>query len=260
MLPAKQSPWRGCRGHLSVGKLSAVLLIFIAFAALGILLLNHRPPAEKKKAATETNAAVVESRPAVANVPAAPAAAIEPPVPPVNPVPAPVATQPRASNTPPPTENLIRLAMLYNATKYIEWPSNAFQNAGAPFVIGIFGAQSLSDEADNAISGKKAAGRPIIIKRLGPAKTSSATDWKGCHVLFLPASEASEQTRIIQGVKSLPILSAGENEMFLQGGGMVAFPVRDGHVNFQLSEDATKDAGLTPSPRLLKIALKWPPK
>jgi hypothetical protein len=149
--------------------------------------------------------------------------------------------------------------MLYNATKYIDWPSNAFPNATAPFVVGIFGPQSLFDAADNALTGKKSAGHPLVFKRLGPAKNSTAQQWKECHVLFVPASEASDQSRIVGSVKGLPVLSVGENEQFLQAGGIVALPVRDGHVNFQLSELAAKEAGLAPNPRLLKLALKWPP-
>jgi hypothetical protein len=251
MLPGKQNPRRGCRGHLSNGKLSAVLLIFIALGALGILLLNRRPPAEKQTADMDTNVAVMETQPA-APVPEAPVAVVPSTVQPAAPV--------KSQQASAPTANLIRIAMLYNATKFIGWPANAFQDAGAPFVIGMFGAQSFSDQADKEIAGRKAAGRSIIVKYLGPAKTATATEWKGCHVLFLPASEASEQTRIIQAVKGLPILSAGENETFLQAGGIVAFPARDGYLKFQLSEVAAKEAGLTPSPRLLKTALKWPPK
>ncbi len=253
MLPGKQSPRSRCRGHFSIGKLSAALLILIALGALAILWLNPRKPTDKPAFTPGTNLTASQDEPPATKVPVA------------NPPPEPgfvsnaAVTKGRAE-TPAASEALVRIAMLYNMTKYIEWPSSAFQNPGAPFVMGVFGSQSSAEEIQKVIGEKRAAGRAIVVKSLGQAKNSSATDWKTCHMLFVPASEASQQTVIIQAAKGLPILSAGEGEAFLQAGGIVAFPVRDGRMEIDLNEGAAEEAGLKPNAGLVKIARKWPAK
>src|SRR4051812_37364574 len=175
MLPAKQSPWRGCGGHLSVGKLSAALLILIALSALLILWLNRRPPAENAKATADTNVPGIQSQP----VPLEETRNASPVT--TTPLPQP-SSNAAAVKTPGNTQQEIRIAMLYNFVKFIDWHSTAFPNAAAPFVLGVFGPNPFADAADQSLADRKVNGRSIVVKRLGPAKNSSPAEWKSCHL------------------------------------------------------------------------------
>src|SRR6266542_1640314 len=77
-----------------------------------------------------------------------------------------------------PNEPQVKAAFLFNFVKFVEWPSESFNDGGAPIVIGVLGEDPSSSAIDQTINGKTANGRRLTIKRFPNIKALSY-----CHIL-----------------------------------------------------------------------------
>jgi hypothetical protein len=146
----------------------------------------------------------------------------------------------------------IQSAMLYNFTKFVEWPGSALGESGAPVVVGVWGDDGLVPVLEAALRNKTVDGHPIVVRRL-----DSSTDPKSCAVLFVGASDRKEIARIVQSVGRWPVLTIGERVQFSRLGGVIAF-IRDGNrIRFEINLDAAERAGLHVSSKLLRLAAVW---
>jgi hypothetical protein len=151
-----------------------------------------------------------------------------------------------------PSENEIKSAMIYNFTKFVEWPDKALGDGGAPVVAGVLGDDALALVLAAALRDKTIQGHPFVVRRLG-----SSADAKGCALLLVGASDRKEVARILQSVGRSPVLTIGERVQFSRLGGVIAF-LRDGNrVRFEINLDAAERAGLQVSSKLLRLATVW---
>lgn len=141
--------------------------------------------------------------------------------------------------------------MLYNFTKFVEWPDGALGESGAPVVIGVWN-DGLVPVLEAALLNKTVHGHPIVVRRL-----NSSAEAKICAVLFMGASDRKEIARIVQSVGRSPVLTIGERVQFSRLGGVIAF-IRDGNrIRFEINLDAAERAGLRVSSKLLRLATVW---
>jgi len=146
------------------------------------------------------------------------------------------------------SEHEIESAMLYNFTKFVEWPDGALGEGGAPVVVGAWN-DGLVPALEAALRNKMIQGHPIVVRRL-----NSSADAKGCTVLLVGAADRKEIARIVQYVGRSPILTVGERVQFSRLGGVIAF-IREGNrIRFEINVDAAERAGLHVSSKLLRLA------
>src|ERR1700754_3238537 len=62
-----------------------------------------------------------------------------------------------------PLEQQIKAAYLFKFGGYVEWPANAFADAGAPLVIGIVGDEALAREGTRAVGNRTIKGWAIVM-------------------------------------------------------------------------------------------------
>jgi len=142
--------------------------------------------------------------------------------------------------------------MLYNFTKFVEWPGSALGEGGVPVVVGVWGDDGLVPVLEAALRNKTIYGHPVVVRRL-----DSGADPRSCAVLFVGASDRKEIARIVQSVKRSPVLTIGEVVQFSRLGGVIAF-IRDGNrIRFEINLDAADRAGLQVSSKLLRLAAVW---
>jgi hypothetical protein len=150
------------------------------------------------------------------------------------------------------SEYEIESAMLYNFTKFVEWPGGALGASGVPVVVGVLGDDGLFPVLEAALRNKTVYGHPIIVRRL-----DSSADAKICTVLFVGASDRKEIARIVQSVGTSAVLTIGGRAQFSRLGGVVAF-IREGNrIRFEINLDAADRAGLQVSSKLLRLAAVW---
>lgn len=142
----------------------------------------------------------------------------------------------------------IKGGFLYNFTKFVEWPKEAFSGPDAPIVIGILGDDPFGDQFDEAVKGQKSQGRPIEIRRF-----KRVEDAAGCHVLFISRSERRSIPEILNH-RGSNTLTVGDGGGFARQGGIIEFVIVGEKVRFIINLDAEKRAGLAISSNLKRVA------
>jgi len=146
-------------------------------------------------------------------------------------------------------EDEVKMGFLYNFTKFVEWPREAFANDQSPIVIGIAGDDATAASFAEALAHKTSGGRAIVVRRV-----AEAGDLPHCHILFLRAGSRRNIADVADELAGRPVLLVGECEHFLAGGGMLNFVLRSERVRFEVNLDAAQKAKLKLSSKLVQIA------
>ena len=157
---------------------------------------------------------------------------------------------PRAAE-PAVSEYQVKAAWLLNFARFVEWPGGAFDNPRAPFVVGILGRDPFGKDLEQTFAGKTVRGRAFEIRRV-----ASDDDVRGCHILFVADSERKRFREQVVKTAGAPVLTVGENEDFLDGGGIVNFLLKDKSIRFEINLTAAQAAGLKLDANLLKVAVQ----
>jgi hypothetical protein len=143
----------------------------------------------------------------------------------------------------------VKAAFLYNFTKFIEWPADAFAKEDSPFVVGVFGDDEFTATLAKLLDGKKAHGHSFIVRRL-----TQNGEAKGCQLLFFRAQEGRRLGAIYETIKQSPILIVGESDGLLDAGGMINLLFEDKQLRFEVNPAPAENARLTVSSKLLRLA------
>jgi hypothetical protein len=144
-------------------------------------------------------------------------------------------------------EYQVKAAFLLNFIKFTEWPPSAFTASDSPIFICILGADPFGDALDQVIAGESVNGKKVAVERLKRAPSA-----KACQVLFISKSEKNID-------KILPalgpgVLTVGDEETFIRGGGMISFVIENRRVRFDINQTAAENAALKLSSKLLSVA------
>jgi hypothetical protein len=143
------------------------------------------------------------------------------------------------------SEYQVKALFLLNFVKYVDWPAGT----SGPITIGILGQDNFGDSLARAVDGKTVNGRAISIKHFSLGESLS-----GCAILFISASENSQLSAILSKTGSMPILTVGESESFLQNGGIINFMLIDGKIHLAINLKTAQKANLQISSKLLSVA------
>lgn len=144
----------------------------------------------------------------------------------------------------------VKSALLFNFTRFVDWPPEAFGASGEPVVIGILGRDPFGATLEEMVRGELCRGRPIRVDRFRNVEAAL-----NCEILFVAASEAAELPRILRVLRGRAVLTVADFEGFALRGGMIRF-LKDpnGRIHLQINLEAAKAAGLTISAKLLRVA------
>jgi hypothetical protein len=146
-------------------------------------------------------------------------------------------------------EYQVKAAFLFNFAKFVEWPADAFAGPRDPVAICVVGKDPFGESLDSVVRGETVSGRPLVVRR-----TRQALEARGCQVVFLPQSERGHQDEILSSVEGASILTVGEDDGFLTGGGIIRFVLEENRVRFEINLAAAEANGLKLSSRLLRLA------
>lgn len=141
-------------------------------------------------------------------------------------------------------ERAVRAAYVYNLLKYVDWPANRTE-----LVIAFEG-----DPATGEILGNLLNGRLSETRRVRVVQFPSAEELEQSSVLYLTDGSGRDLRPSLDRVKGRNVLTVGESEAFALAGGMVAL-VNDGeHIRIEVNLNATQQAGIRISSRVLSLA------
>jgi hypothetical protein len=160
-------------------------------------------------------------------------------------------------------EYQVKAGVILNLMKFIEWAKQP-EPAG-PIVVGVLGKDPFGTLLDR-LEKESVKGRSVTVKRLpGWAQLAQGNDaervaaLRACSTLFVSASEKKSLPAILQSVRGHAVLTVGDMEGFVDGGGMINLLVdvdqnSDKKIRFEINLDATRESGLEVSSKLLRLA------
>lgn len=148
-------------------------------------------------------------------------------------------------------EYRLKAAILYNLTKFVDWPSGAFSGPDAPLTLCVLGDDPFGAALDDALRGRSVAGRPLVAKRVVSALS-------GCHLLFVSDSEHKRIGIITDQLRDASVLTVSEDDTFTKQGGMISLATEGELVRFFINGAATERAHLKVSARLMSMAARRP--
>jgi hypothetical protein len=143
----------------------------------------------------------------------------------------------------------IQAAFIYNFTKFVDWPSDAFTSKTQPIVIGVLGASGLTDELRTIVEGRKVNGRPIVVRAV-----ADESDLGPTQVLFVGEVEDARFAALEPLIGDAPILTVGESAAFTAAGGAFRFVQHEGKLRFEINMSSVERRRLKVSGELQKLA------
>lgn len=157
---------------------------------------------------------------------------------------------PRASSTNEESaEYPVKLALVYNFTRFVEWPANSYRGPDAPLVICIVGNDPFSPAIEGDLRSRTVGSHPIEVRTLGPRDIMSV-----CHVVFVPVTAEDQATRIVRVLRGSSTLTVGESAGFAVRGGIINLTTEGNKVHFEVNLLAAERAGLKISSNMLALA------
>lgn len=146
------------------------------------------------------------------------------------------------------TEYDVKAAFLFNFTKFVEWPPEAFTDDHSPLKLCVLGENPFGKTL-KALMDEEVGGRRLTLAILD--KLSSV---ETCHVLYVSRSERDRVPQILAVVKSSAVLTVGDAPGFTDQGGMINFILEGSKVRFDINQEAAERVGIKISSRLLALA------
>ena len=149
----------------------------------------------------------------------------------------------------PAEEYHVKGAFLLNFAKFVEWPAQAFKTPSDPMSICVFGANPFTPALDAAARQIVVDGRSLMLQEIQEPQQA-----RQCQIVFISVAERKRVRALLEAIKGYSVLTVGESEGFIAGGGVIEFRVEESKVRIDISETAAKHAGLRISAKLLSLA------
>lgn len=151
-------------------------------------------------------------------------------------------------------EYRVKAVFLYRFAQFVEWPKDAAA-PDVPFRICVLGTNPFGTALDDAVRGEQVRGRRVVARHV-----ARAVDARSCQVVFISQSETPRLPAVLAELRGSSALTVGEIDRFAELGGMVNFRILKGKIHLEINVRAAREAGLTISSRLLKLATLVLPK
>ncbi len=146
-------------------------------------------------------------------------------------------------------EYKVKAAYLYNFTKFVKWPDEAFGSSpDSPLNICILGKDPFGNAID-LLANKTAKGRKVSVTYLDSIETNET-----CHVMFVSKSMQKDVELVIEKFAEKNVLTVSDIDGFAVKGGCIRLHVIKGKVRFNINVGAANQANLKVSAKLLELA------
>jgi roadblock/LC7 domain-containing protein len=138
--------------------------------------------------------------------------------------------------------------MVYNFTRYIEWPSKE-----GDFVIAVIGNSPILAELKAIAATKKvgASSRSMVVKEM-----SASEDLSACQMVFVSKMKTKILDETFTKLSGKPILIIAESPGAAQRGAAINFVIVDDKLRFELNRSMTERQGLKVSRQLTSLAIE----
>lgn len=146
-------------------------------------------------------------------------------------------------------EYRVKAALLFHFAQLVDWPPSAFASDASAINLCTVGQDPFNGQLEATLDGKSVGMRPVRIVHL-----KDLHEVASCHLLFVGSNENKRAPSVLMELGKAPVMTVGESDGFLEQGGMVRLDVAEGKVRFAINLDASEQAGLKISSRMLLLA------
>jgi len=146
-------------------------------------------------------------------------------------------------------EYRVKAAFLFHFGELADWPPAAFRSDRQTFNVCTLGDDPFLGELEDTVGGKLIGARIVKVQHLKQPQEAL-----GCQILFFGPRTDKSLPAILSQLGNDPILTVGENDEFLQQGGIIYFFLEDNKIRFDINLNAADRAGLKIGARLLLLA------
>ncbi len=137
--------------------------------------------------------------------------------------------------------------MVYNFTRYVQWPNEA---GSGEFVIGVIGNTDVYNTLHAWYGGKARGAKTYVIK-----KFNSAAEVSDCHVLYIDKNKSNEFDAANEKVKGKgTLVITDKNGLGVKGSG-INFKTVDNKLKFELNQKAVESSNLKVAGSLSSMAI-----
>jgi hypothetical protein len=140
----------------------------------------------------------------------------------------------------------LEAAFLLNVVKFAEWPSVPDD---VSLVVCVVGDDRVARALQNSLRHPSGSAERVQTWRLASEAPS-----RGCHLMFIAASELRHAAPILDTVRGHPVVTVSDAAAFAESGGMIQLFVEAGRMRFAVNVDAVQRAHVRLSSQLLGLA------
>lgn len=144
-------------------------------------------------------------------------------------------------------QNKVKAVVVYNLSRFVEWPETVFDSEEPRFSICLLGESPL-EYALPAMEGKRMQKHKVVFRKLEKLPAEK------CQVVFISFSEKEKLSEILPVLHQEPILSVSDIKGFAQQGGVVGLLQTGTRIRFEINVQAAKQSGLSIRAPLLELA------
>ena len=154
-----------------------------------------------------------------------------------------------ASGAEAPSEYQVKAVFVYNFSRFVEWPPQAFTAPNVPFVIGILGSDPFGGRLDEAVRGEQIDQHPLVVRRF-----RSLGEIGDCQILYIDRSASAEVQQVLAALDHRSTLTVSDFDGASERGVMIQFTTENNRIRLRINVESARAAGLTISSKLLRSA------
>jgi hypothetical protein len=148
-----------------------------------------------------------------------------------------------------PSEYQVKAVFIYNFSRFVAWPADAFSSPGEPFVIGVLGSDPFGERLDEAVRGELIGQHPLVVRRF-----SDVSQIGDCRNQFIDPSEDARLGKILATLDHHSVLTVSDVDDATARGVMIQLDTEDNRVRLRVNVGSARAAGLRISSNLLRLA------
>ena len=147
-------------------------------------------------------------------------------------------------------EYSIRAAMLFNLTKFIDWPAWKMDPSHPKFLVCILGHDPIEPYADRYLQNQSVLAKPVQLRMI-----KDLSDAAGCHILYVSAGGKRSFESAAADLTKAGVLSVSERSVSRGSAQIIGLPLDIDHVQSDVNLGAAQSAGFAVSSKLLHLAV-----
>jgi hypothetical protein len=155
---------------------------------------------------------------------------------------------PARADAEPVDEFALKAAFLFNFTRFVQWPEEAFESAESPFRICVLGSDPFGARLD-ALAERRVGVRPITIERLPGTETL-----RRCQIAFIAADQQAAWRNAGGNALGPATLTVADDGRFARDGGMIALVTSGRRIQLHVNLVSLQGSTLRISAKLLEVA------